>query len=126
MTIEPKVKLPWLPSDATVSAIAHYLSRGDIDMAKNLMQDYGIKCWREAWRTQQFEIDALKQPAQAVVPEGWKLVPINPTIVMLKEGMDGLGPCVGSCGEASPPNVSDIQSCWESMLNAAPDSGEKV
>lgn len=83
MTTKPEVKLPEVPSDATVSAIEHYLSRGDIDMAKNLIQEYGIKCCKEsgfaAWRGQagqknsHVEVDEAIQ-ALAALDDSKKLV----------------------------------------------------
>lgn len=53
------------------------------------------------------------------VPQGWKLVPIEPTLQMLRSGHDSIS-CVGSCGEASPPEVSDFSDVWAAMLAATP------
>ena len=57
---------------------------------------------------------------EALMPAGWKLVPVEPTPEMVTAGMDGLGSCVGSCGEASPPDRSDIADSYRAMLSAAP------
>lgn len=233
-TTKPEVKLPELPSDATVSAIAHYLSHGDVDMAKNLIQEYGVKCSKgcisaydgllatsqneariaeeslakvaqqredaihayeagvfDAVRAQagQEPIDVIlhcpkcgrqhidapeggmetqpdgtvhaecawenpphrshlchgcghiwrpadvptngvmaiktagkadspiaQQPAQAAVPEGWKLVPIEPT----EEMLDAL--CANFTNKEAWKKGRIAE--WKKMINAAPDSGE--
>lgn len=57
---------------------------------------------------------------EALMPAGWNLVPVEPTPEMVTAGMDGLGSCVGSCGEASPPDRSDIADSYRAMLSAAP------
>lgn len=54
------------------------------------------------------------------IPKGYKLVPVDPTIEMLSAGLKALGGCVGSCGEASPPEHSDILDAFSGMLDAAP------
>ena len=56
------------------------------------------------------------QPAPSV-PEGWKLVPIEPTETMISEG---------SCASSlhGPHYISEgcAQQCWKYMLAAAPES----
>lgn len=54
------------------------------------------------------------------IPKGYKLVPVEPTCSMVLAGQKALGGCVGSCGEASPPDGSDIADAFSAMLAAAP------
>ena len=56
-----------------------------------------------------------QQSAQAAVPEGWKLVPIEPTREMVRGGLRSL--------HENDRDESAIL-CYRYMLNAAPDSGE--
>lgn len=50
---------------------------------------------------------------------GWVAVPVEPTPEMLKAGHESIS-CVGSCGEASPPEISDFCDVWTAMLAARP------
>jgi hypothetical protein len=65
------------------------------------------------------EPDMAKDAAR--VPEGWKLVPIEPTPEMLKQSRlecGGIG--AGSCGEHIGVDSDDFRSVWAAMLAAAP------
>lgn len=70
------------------------------------------------------EIDRLaaltEQPAAPQALPGFVLVPKEPTQAMVWKGHDALGPCVGSCGEASPPSWADVADAYRAMLAAAP------
>jgi hypothetical protein len=54
------------------------------------------------------------------IPEGWKLVPIAPTVEMLRAAESGFD-WAGSCGEARQPDLDDFRCCYEQMLEAAPE-----
>lgn len=54
------------------------------------------------------------------IPKGYKLLPVEPTCSMVLAGLKALGGCVGSCGEASPPDGGDINDAFSAMLAAAP------
>lgn len=51
---------------------------------------------------------------------GAACVPKEPSLGMTAAGYKDLGGCVGSCGEASPPEYSDINDCFTAMLAATP------
>jgi len=46
--------------------------------------------------------------------------PILVTPEMVAAGREALGDCVGSCGEASPPDDCSIRDCIEAALAAKP------
>lgn len=69
--------------------------------------------------------DVTKMVPLAPTP-GFVLVPTRPTKEMIDAGMEGLGPCVGSCGEASPPERTDFRDCYVAMLAAAPQPPASV
>jgi hypothetical protein len=56
--------------------------------------------------------DTVKQ--EAVIPEGWKLVPIEPTEAMLDDGQEALARVID-------PTFEDVLSAYKAMLSAAPD-----
>lgn len=60
------------------------------------------------------------------IPKGYKLVPVEPTCSMVLAGLKALGGCVGSCGEASPPDGSDIHDAFSEMLAAAPTPPQPI
>ncbi len=71
------------------------------------------------------------QPAQQpAIPEGWKLVPVEPTLEMLDAGlkrksqarwMDGASPLRARTDNLRPANeIAALQ--WEAMLSAAPEA----
>lgn len=53
------------------------------------------------------------------VPAGFVVVPVEATPGMNRAGWDNLS-CVGSCGEASPPEPCDFADVYRAMLAAAP------
>ena len=76
----------------------------------------------------QAKVEAMERPGAAIrsiygaqpapsVPEGWKLVPIEPTETMIGEG---------SCASSlpGPHYISEgcAQQCWKYMLAAAPET----
>jgi len=56
----------------------------------------------------------------------FKLVPVEPTCSMVLAGLKALGGCVGSCGEASPPDGGDINDAFSAMLDAAPTPPQNI
>lgn len=60
------------------------------------------------------------------IQKGYKLVPVEPTCSMVLAGLKALGGCVGSCGEASPPDGSDILDTFSAMLSAAPTPPQPI
>lgn len=60
------------------------------------------------------------------ISNGYKLVPVEPTTEMVLAGLKALGGCVGSCGEASPPEHSDILDAFSGMLAAAPTPPQPI
>lgn len=50
----------------------------------------------------------------------WALVPVEPTGHMTNAGWEELS-CVGSCGEASPPDRCDFIDVHKAMISEAPD-----
>ena len=66
---------------------------------------------------------ASQQAAQAV-PEGWQLVPVEPTAKMISAALRDCGGIGGgSCGEHTGVDGSDFADVWDTMLRAA--KGEK-
>jgi hypothetical protein len=62
---------------------------------------------------------ASQQAAQAV-PEGWQLVPIEPTAEMISAALRDCGGIGGgSCGEHTGVDGSDFADVWGTMLRAA-------
>ncbi len=62
---------------------------------------------------------ASQQAAQAV-PEGWQLVPIEPTAEMISAALRDCGGIGGgSCGEHTGVDGSDFADVWGAMLRAA-------
>ncbi|UNV89415.1 MULTISPECIES: hypothetical protein [unclassified Comamonas] len=53
--------------------------------------------------------DPLEEPQAVAVPEGWKLVPVDPTEQMEQAAADYLGACVKACG------------LWKAMIASAPE-----
>lgn len=74
------------------------------------------------WSGVQGVWQAWQAATRAAVPDGWKAVPMEPTPFMLAEAIDGLGSCVGSCGEATPPEMSDIAESLRCAIAAAPEA----
>jgi hypothetical protein len=57
---------------------------------------------------------------QAVaVPDGWKLVPIEPTEAMLDDGQESLARVID-------PTFEDVLSAYKAMLSAAPDCPQPI
>ncbi|WP_167309938.1 hypothetical protein [Ralstonia mannitolilytica] len=52
--------------------------------------------------------ECAKTHKTQIVPHGYVLVPAEPTRQMVDAAEEALGPCVGSCGEASPPDYPTI------------------
>jgi hypothetical protein len=76
---------------------------------------------REAIRTYAERLCAPS--ASAAVPEGWKLVPVEPTPEMVKRAMKDCGGIGGgSCGEHVGAEPDDMREVWSSMLAAAPSA----
>lgn len=82
--------------------------------------EYGAHAWRHTGDTSG-EWSAWQAATRAAVPDGWKIVPMEPTPTMISEARYGLGSCIGSCGEASPPDASDIADALRSAIEAAPE-----
>lgn len=61
-----------------------------------------------------------------IIPKGYKLVPVEPTCSMVLAGLKALGGCVGSCGEANPPDGSDILDAFSAMLATAPSPPQPI
>lgn len=67
---------------------------------------------------------ALEQPEQAGVPDGWKLVPIEPTDAMLSVPVNiDLRECVTPGGVTGLDAVGLFRA-WEAMIEAAPKWSE--
>jgi hypothetical protein len=64
-------------------------------------------------------IEAIDAAITAAKAGGWAAVPEVATPEMLRAGHESIS-CVGSCGEASPPEVSDFCDVWNAMLAARP------
>ena len=63
---------------------------------------------------------ALEQPEQVSVPEGWKLVPVEPTDAMLSVPVNiDLRECVTPGGVTGLDAVG-LFNAWEAMIEAAP------
>ncbi|WP_288081560.1 hypothetical protein [Pseudomonas sp.] len=58
-------------------------------------------------------------PVAGQVPEGWKLVPVEPTEAMLQAGIDT--PCVIT-GKDEHDQIEDYRSMYRAMLSAAPSA----
>lgn len=68
---------------------------------------------------------ALEQPEQASVPDGWKLVPIEPTNAMLSVPVNiDLRECVTPGGVTGLDAVGLFRA-WEAMIEAAPKWSEE-
>ena len=68
---------------------------------------------------------ALEQPEQASVPDGWKLVPIEPTDAMLSVPVNiDLRECVTPGGVTGLDAVGLFRA-WEAMIEAAPQLLER-
>ena len=68
---------------------------------------------------------ALEQPEQASVPDGWKLVPIEPTNAMLSVPVNiDLRECVTPGGVTGLDAVGLFRA-WEAMIEAAPQPSER-
>lgn len=82
--------------------------------------------WRnlESWARRMAEQAVEELEKANTVPEGWKLVPVEPTDAMLTEVDEEVG---GSCYSCSKWNAShdDCQRVYAAMLSAAPTPGEK-
>jgi len=52
---------------------------------------------------------------KCLIPNGWKLVPIEPTIEMIDAGENTFSPCYTGTSVSSPDQV------WAAMIQAAPD-----
>lgn len=77
---------------------------------------YAKECEAEVKRLRQ----ALEQPRQVNVPEGWKLVPIEPTDAMLSVPVNiDLRECVTPGGVTGLDAVGLFRA-WEAMIEAAP------
>ena len=68
-------------------------------------------------RGHKYELRSLYTHPAPGVPDGYALVPIEPTPAMMKAGCESIS-CIGSCGEASPPEVGDFYDVWVAMLSA--------
>ena len=66
--------------------------------------------WRKGWNDALRQAMDYAQPAP-FIPEGWKLVPIEPTFEMLDKGLDQSFGYVGVAREV-----------WAAMLAAAPEA----
>lgn len=77
---------------------------------------YAKECEAEVKRLRQ----ALEQPEQVSVPDGWKLVPIEPTDAMLSVPVNiDLRECVTPGGVTGLDAVGLFRA-WEAMIEAAP------
>ena len=71
--------------------------------------------WAAAWKAaKRHEVQA--QPAPSI-PEGWKLVPIEPTETMIGEGS-----CASSLPGPHYIGEGCAQQCWKYMLAATPEA----
>lgn len=92
------------------------------------IQAFGLACFLQESKDMQIEMHqeirtalAASAPSREAtiqsglkVPDGWKLVPIEPTDEMTEAGFERL--CAGT------PIHDDADRCWESMLAASPSS----
>lgn len=61
----------------------------------------------------------IEQPAQPQQAQGWKLVPVRPTVEMVHAGSDDLR-LGGSIG-----TIVRAEECYRAMLNAAPQPAQR-
>jgi hypothetical protein len=99
-----------LPIYTTPPASQHDLQ------AINTLEQERQKAWRLGYNAGQ---KAIQQAAQAV-PEGWQLVPVEPTSEMISAALRDCGGIGGgSCGEHTGVDGSDFADVWSTMLRAA-------
>jgi hypothetical protein len=77
------------------------------------------------YRDGQFhEIDERRITRGEVVPDGWKLVPIEPTRPMYDAAFDCWIDCYnGDCGCVMPVGATYASEIYQAMLDAAPNPG---
>ena len=84
--------------------------------AINTLEQERQKAWQLGYSAGQ---KASQQAAQAV-PEGWQLVPVEPTSEMISAALRDCGGIGGgSCGEHTGVDGSDFADVWGTMLRAA-------
>ena len=67
--------------------------------------------------------DHLEAIREMQIPEGWKLVPIEPTELMLLSGVVLLSAYPEGKGTWLP--IPEVKECWANMLAKAPNPGNK-
>ena len=73
-------------------------------------------CDRITWRNRYYHLDSL-QPAPAV-PDGWHLVPYEPTDKMI---IAGINTPVADSGNDDTDQPEDYRNVYKAMLSAAPN-----
>lgn len=104
---------------------AQEISAGMGWSSPNSAQEHIYALKRKGWVTTRRGVSrslALVESDEISIPEGWKLVPIEPTQEMLNQSHTLCDANCPDCGKGFAVDVTEnITSSWEGMLAAAPE-----